>query len=185
MKHAREHGSLPPHHSSHDHLNEQNDRPLLPEGKTTRWRARLTQALAKNNIASVVIADGFLLYYDEGVRRQMDVRLFLRSTRETLVKRREARGGYATAEGTVWQDPPTYFDDVVWPAYVLAHHNLFEEGDVEHGKLIKTQSDREGDGGAVRDLVLLNSNDDSQGNGLVSMDVIVEDACAAIERATL
>jgi hypothetical protein len=37
--------------------------------------------------------------------------------------------------GDVWQDPPHYFDNIVYPAYVEAHKQLFENGDVEKGKL--------------------------------------------------
>lgn len=28
------------------------------------------------------------------------------------------------AEGGVWQDPPDYFDQIVWPAYVKAHEHV-------------------------------------------------------------
>lgn len=37
--------------------------------------------------------------------------------------------------GDVWQDPPHYFDNIVYPAYVEAHKQLFENGDVEKGEL--------------------------------------------------
>lgn len=37
--------------------------------------------------------------------------------------------------GDVWQDPPHYFDNIVYPAYVDAHKQLFENGDVEKGEL--------------------------------------------------
>jgi hypothetical protein len=37
--------------------------------------------------------------------------------------------------GDVWQDPPHYFDNIVYPAYVDAHKQLFENGDVEKGQL--------------------------------------------------
>ena len=38
----------------------------------------------------------------------------------------------------MWQDPPSYWDDIVYPAYVDAHKELFEDGDVENGKLNKS-----------------------------------------------
>jgi nicotinamide/nicotinate riboside kinase len=28
------------------------------------------------------------------------------------------------AEGGVWQDPPEYFDQIVWPAYIKAHEDV-------------------------------------------------------------
>jgi len=34
----------------------------------------------------------------------------------------------------LWQDPPHYWEQVVHPAYVEAHFELFEDGDVENGK---------------------------------------------------
>lgn len=37
--------------------------------------------------------------------------------------------------GDVWQDPPHYFDNIVYPAYVAAHKQLFANGDVEKGEL--------------------------------------------------
>lgn len=102
LGHFRAQGKLPPHHSSHDHLNQQPDLPISAK-TAAHWKSVLQTALDKAGIEAVLIADGFLLYYDEMVRRQMDVRLFLRCNRSTLVQRRESRGGYATAEGTVWQ----------------------------------------------------------------------------------
>ena len=44
--------------------------------------------------------------------------------------RREARNGYVTLEG-FWEDPPDYFDKIVWPNYVEEHHCLFKNGNVE------------------------------------------------------
>lgn len=149
---------------------------MLSPQRVDDWHARLTSALERAGIQGVVLADGFLLYYDAGVRHQMDVRLLLRCTRKTLEARREARGGYATAEGTVWQDPPGYFEHVIWPAYVLAHRALFANGDVEQGEPAHVDKDAEGDGQAVCDLVLLNSDNET------SMEAVVDAACAAIER---
>lgn len=102
IKHFRERGELPAHHSSHDHLNEQPNLPINKES-ASHWRTAFESALEMAHIEKVLIADGFLLYYDEAVRRELDVKLFLRCNRSTLIKRRESRGGYATAEGSVWQ----------------------------------------------------------------------------------
>jgi nicotinamide/nicotinate riboside kinase len=38
-------------------------------------------------------------------------------------------------EGTLWRDPPHYWEQIVYPAYVRAHKHLFEGGDVENGLL--------------------------------------------------
>lgn len=31
-------------------------------------------------------------------------------------------------DGETWRDPPGYFDTIVWPAYVLAHSKLEQQG---------------------------------------------------------
>ena len=36
-------------------------------------------------------------------------------------------------EGSLWRDPPLYWEQIVYPAYVRAHQGLFEGGDVEEG----------------------------------------------------
>ena len=81
----------------------------------------------------LVIVEGFLLF-GEGVKDTLgslfDLRILLRTTRETAQKRRKSRNGYVTLEG-FWQDPEGYFEDVVWPNYYKDHGFLFEEGDVE------------------------------------------------------
>lgn len=33
----------------------------------------------------------------------------------------------------MWQDPPGYWDSIIWPAYVRAHEKMFQRGDVENG----------------------------------------------------
>ncbi|KAK9465588.1 P-loop containing nucleoside triphosphate hydrolase protein [Lipomyces arxii] len=75
------------------------------------------------------IVDGFLLFIDEELTSKLDVKLLLRAPYESLKARREARNGYATLEG-FWQDPPGYFEKIVWPGYVKAHKHLFVNGDM-------------------------------------------------------
>lgn len=36
-------------------------------------------------------------------------------------------------EGTLWRDPPNYWEQIVYPAYVEAHREVFVDGDVERG----------------------------------------------------
>lgn len=38
-------------------------------------------------------------------------------------------------EGDLWRDPPGYWEGIVYPAYVDAHKEVFENGDVEGGNL--------------------------------------------------
>lgn len=37
------------------------------------------------------------------------------------------------AEGSLWRDPPNYWEQIVYPAYLEAHKEVFVDGDVEHG----------------------------------------------------
>lgn len=43
------------------------------------------------------------------------------------------RGVQTNAEGALWRDPPGYWEQIVWPAYVNAHEKLFVGGDIENG----------------------------------------------------
>lgn len=38
-------------------------------------------------------------------------------------------------EGSLWRDPPNYWEQIVYPAYVRAHEHLFAGGDVENGEI--------------------------------------------------
>lgn len=178
LQHTRVQGDLPPHHTSHDHLNLQPDRPL-DASLDAACRSRLNEALASAQVDCIVIADGFLLYYDSSVRRQMDVRLFLRCNRATLERRRTERGGYATAEGTVWQDPPGYFEHVIWTGYVQAHKALFEDDDVEHGAPRKVEQDLPDDGAPVKDLILIEAE---QNDVNETVKIAVEELAGKIEQ---
>lgn len=83
------------------------------------------------------LLDGFLLYSPPDFSKIMDlidIKFFLQISRAKASQRREARDGYVTLEG-FWKDPPGYVDKIVWPNYVEAHEWMFEDGDVEGGKL--------------------------------------------------
>lgn len=83
------------------------------------------------------LLDGFLLYSPPKLDKVMsliDIKFFLQVSRAKATHRREARDGYVTLEG-FWKDPPGYVDKIVWPNYVEAHRWMFEDGDVESGKL--------------------------------------------------
>lgn len=103
----------------------------------------------------ILIVEGFLIYYDAAVRNLFDMRLFLRVSRATMLRRRTERQNYVLEDGEVWEDPPFYFDEIVWPAYVEAHGRMFERGDVEHGALIQPTTNDTPDGGPVKEMILL------------------------------
>ena len=80
------------------------------------------------------------------------MRLFVRGDYESMKSRRERRG-----------DPPNYFDNLVWPAYLDAHRGLFVCGDV-NGEAVKVSSDEDankdpprtvGFGNPIANLVVL------------------------------
>ncbi|EPQ57636.1 P-loop containing nucleoside triphosphate hydrolase protein [Gloeophyllum trabeum ATCC 11539] len=164
-------GEIPPEHRSHDHLNEQRDVPVRSE-TAQRWKAAFEAAARareeKGERIVWALLDGFLLYWDKEVVDSLDVRIFLRVPYDVLKKRRHERHGYHTAEGALWRDPPNYFDQIVYPAYVRAHAGVFAGGDVEKG----APTDN------VADLVVLEPLAVENG-----MDGIVDRACEVLDGA--
>jgi len=65
-------------------------------------------------------------------------------------------------EGSLWRDPPNYWEQIVYPAYLDAHREMFEDGDVERGR----------PGNKVQGLVLLES---------LKMGEAVERCCEALK----
>jgi nicotinamide/nicotinate riboside kinase len=198
IEYIKANGSFPPDFSSHDHLNSQPDCPIS-ESIFSKWASRfasLSTWLPADGVR-LMLADGFLLYYDPAVRSSMEVKIFLRTPKEVLKQRREQRPGYATAEGTVWKDPEGYFDNIVWPAYELAHKDVFTNQDVETGDVvIPAPGEESRRGGPVDKLIVLdakNPNDTTQAgpkqkntaNGEPTqfsheMTALVDEACKAI-----
>lgn len=73
-------------------------------------------------------------------------------------------------EGIVWRDPPRYWEQIVYPAYVRSHAHVFTDNDVEHGAL----------SGKVEGLVLL----EASGEGM-TMQGMLDTTCQAAEKAML
>lgn len=69
-------------------------------------------------------------------------------------------------EGALWRDPPGYWDDIVYPAYVDAHRELFDHDNVETGRL---------SGEKVPDLVLLETLQ-------ISLSEAVTKSCDAVKQ---
>ncbi|KAJ7594687.1 P-loop containing nucleoside triphosphate hydrolase protein [Mycena floridula] len=132
-------GEIPAQHRSHDHLNEQKDIPLSDHVRD-HWKRVFQDKKKKreeNGQGRIIwaLVDGFLLYWHPEVREKLDVRFFLRVPEEILKKRRHERHGYHTAvqsdpEGSLWRDPPLYWEQIVWPAYVTANAGLFANEDI-------------------------------------------------------
>ncbi|KAL8945220.1 MAG: hypothetical protein Q9211_000230 [Gyalolechia sp. 1 TL-2023] len=93
----------------------------------------------------ILILDGFLLFtpsVPSTFRSLLDSKILLRAPYAQAKRRREARRGYSTMEGW-WEDPPEYFDKVVWPNYVDENRGWFVGGDVE-GTVDEEACEREG-----------------------------------------
>ncbi|KIK68934.1 hypothetical protein GYMLUDRAFT_255552 [Collybiopsis luxurians FD-317 M1] len=174
LKRVKATGVIPPDHRSHDHLNEQKQVPLSEE-TTSKWSRRFEQIQdeAERNGEKIIwgLVDGFLLYWHPGVYEQLDVRIFLRVPQSVLKQRRHERHGYHTAvqsdpEGSLWRDPPQYWEQIVWPGYLEAHQGIFIDGDVEHG----------GPSGKVERLVMINGIE-------MSMDDLVEKCAQELKEA--
>jgi len=134
-------GELPPDHYSHDHLNEQKEVPVRP-GVIEKWAEefrRIGEEREKVGEKVIwVLLDGFILYWNQEVVNHIDVRVLLRAPHDVLRQRRHERHGYHTAvqsdpEGELWRDPPNYWEQIVWPAYIEAHKHVFENGNWEGG----------------------------------------------------
>lgn len=135
-----------------------NPQPEFGEGAT--GEGGITQALIeelrneipKSSLESkqedpkrILILDGFLLFtpsVPSTFRSLLDLMILLRAPYTEAKRRREARSGYTTMEGW-WEDPPGYFDKVVWPNYVAENRGIFVGGDVE-GKVDVERCKREG-----------------------------------------
>ncbi|RPD63818.1 P-loop containing nucleoside triphosphate hydrolase protein [Lentinus tigrinus ALCF2SS1-6] len=165
-------GVIPPEHVSHDHLNEQKDIPI-DDTVFQKWKSQFERIeeeyRAKGEEIKWVLVDGFLLYWYPEVVDKLDYRIFLRVPYEVLKQRRHDRHGYHTAvqsdpEGSLWRDPPNYWEQIVWPAYVEAHAGMLENGDVERGK----------SNGRVEGLVLFDGLE-------LSMSEMVGRVCAVLE----
>ncbi|KAI5893710.1 P-loop containing nucleoside triphosphate hydrolase protein [Schizophyllum commune H4-8] len=154
LKEVKQTGRIPDDHYSHDHLNEQKDVPI-PEEVRARWTQQFQELAERESRQGEQLVwglvDGFLLYWHPEVFEQLDIRFFLRVPEETLKKRRHERHGYHTAEGALWRDPPHYWEQIVYPAYVEAHKHIFEGGDVEHGRVSRD------------DIVIINALEESMG----------------------
>nr|XP_018261042.1 nicotinamide riboside kinase [Kwoniella dejecticola CBS 10117]OBR83200.1 nicotinamide riboside kinase [Kwoniella dejecticola CBS 10117] len=125
-------------HASHDHLNKQVEVGIR-EDVFSRCAEKLVSYVRKQREQGIelvwFIVDGFVLYWDQYVVNNLDIKIFLRVPYDVLKARREERQVYVLQHGGVWVDPPNYFEKIVWPGYVKAHDHVFER--VKDGPLKK------------------------------------------------
>jgi len=138
MRYIRQNdGKFPPTLDSKEDQNELGQSGVPDHVVQIMQNEVVAQGLVSHRDTEIVVAfvDGFLLYNDPSVVKELDMSLLVRAPYEKLKARREARSGYVTLEG-FWEDPPGYFDNIVWKWYVKDHQHLFENGDV-NGALLE------------------------------------------------
>ncbi|PRT54365.1 Nicotinamide riboside kinase [Wickerhamiella sorbophila] len=135
LSHARENGTLPPEHKSIEAANAMG--PVRPSPEVV---ARLKDRV-QHIKEPVVLVDGIMLFHKSSpVLDEFDHKIVLFTDYATLKQRRESRSGYVTIEG-FWQDPPGYFDDIVWPEYLKNYGFLYEgEPGTELSKAARQQA---------------------------------------------
>ncbi|KAK6360352.1 ribosylnicotinamide kinase [Orbilia blumenaviensis] len=153
LKHAKQFGALPDSHQSFEvtHAvgvdesilklaNEAGgngkEKILSLEKEVVKWLRGIEEKQG-TKVERVVIVDGFLIFgkgVPEELKEEFDIKLMIRTPYEKAKQRREDRAGYTTMEG-FWQDPPGYFELLVWPAYVRQHGYLFKDDDMDTGVL--------------------------------------------------
>jgi hypothetical protein len=73
-------------------------------------------------------------------------------------------GVQSDPEGSLWRDPPHYWEQIVYPAYIEAHSEIFEGGDVENGNPT---------GHKVENLILIQGLE-------MEMSDVVENCCSTL-----
>ncbi|KAF3994036.1 hypothetical protein FT663_00056 [Candidozyma haemuli var. vulneris] len=107
------------------------DTPLrLNDGDVAQLQSEVDTFLQSIEGKRLIFVEGFMLFHDREVSSLFDKKLFFHGPHDVLKERRESRPGYQTVDG-FWEDPPNYFDNIVWPEYRRTHSHLFINGDVE------------------------------------------------------
>jgi nicotinamide/nicotinate riboside kinase len=102
----------------------------------------------KKKELNFVLVDGFLLYINSDVVKELDIKLFLEADYDTLKKRREIIYGRKIL-GRRWVDPPNYFDKMVWPNYYKVNRHIIDRQEVDNNVVNDNM---------LKDLIILESN---------------------------
>jgi len=107
MQYIRQHyGHRPPDLDSKEDKNELGQSGVPDDIVSMMHEEIIKGKLVRRDNEDVIVCfvDGFLLYSDPNVVRELDIRLLLRAPYEKLKARREARSGYVTLDGTFLLD---------------------------------------------------------------------------------
>ncbi|CUA71727.1 hypothetical protein RSOLAG22IIIB_09763 [Rhizoctonia solani] len=109
----------------------------LPDDMVAAWTQRFRELDKEWRSRGIqlkwCIVEGWHLYYDPEVVKELDLRLLIRCPSSVLRKRREKRA-YKQEDGTLRVDPPYYWEYFTYPAYLLSHSHLFQ-GELDVGPL--------------------------------------------------
>lgn len=134
MEFVKNEGKMPPgFHSDQGGTDEREHAiMLMNEEVINESKELLAKSGYTENGRPVCIVKGFLLYHEPRIRELLDVKLFLRTTKEIARARRFEKPDYAGehAEEGFWKTN-AYFDRAVWPNYIEEHSVLFHSSDVE------------------------------------------------------
>lgn len=131
LKYAKREGRLPPGYSSEYNGDAEQDvaKSLIAHNVVDEIKRMLADSGSLPEGQAVCFVTGFLLYHDAGVRDILDIKFFLRATKEASKIKRFEKPTCA-AKHDFWRTQ-RYFDKIVWPNYVRDHKPLFKNGDVE------------------------------------------------------
>ncbi|EPQ61504.1 Bgt-872 [Blumeria graminis f. sp. tritici] len=138
LQEIRHTGELPPNLESKESQSLTIDIDKVSESTISRIKDRVAAWIAPGQpghllqTRKIFIIEGFLLYsYSTSVIwPYLDLKMFLQVSYAAAKARRQTRSGYIT-HTSIWQDPPHYVDQVVWPNYRHNHEWMFEDCDVE------------------------------------------------------
>ena len=131
LKYAKIEGRLPPGYISQYNGNAEQDvaKSLVSHKVVDEIKEMLAKSGSLPEGQAVCFVTGFWLYHDPGIRDNLDIKFFLRATKEAAKVKRFEKPTCA-AEHDFWRTQH-YFDETVWPNHVRDHMPLFENGDVE------------------------------------------------------
>ncbi|KAG9122363.1 ribosylnicotinamide kinase [Ceratobasidium sp. 392] len=113
----------------------------LPDELLDEWRSRFKRLEKERMLQGIKIewriVEGFVLYYEPEIIKDLNLSILLRSPGHVLQKRRDGRQ-YLHSDGTVWDSPPEHWEQMSYPAYIRAHAHLFHNGDVNWGSPIES-----------------------------------------------
>ncbi|KAL8830366.1 MAG: hypothetical protein Q9191_001476 [Dirinaria sp. TL-2023a] len=134
MKYAKREGGLPPGFRTRqdETYDLEQVRGMVNEATIDELKILLADSAVLEEGQPVGIVDGFLLYSEPEIRGLLDVKLFLRTTKDKAgIRRFEKLEGVGGGAGEDFWMTREYFDTMVWPNYILEHASLFRDGNVE------------------------------------------------------